>query len=218
MTSKEHTLLTEAAEQFPDLTDAEQKLLHAVIHGEVADYSSPNDPENDPQHADTWDALRTIRAKVIHWLCVDREATRQIDPHSINILAATIEGRLDLAYVTIPVPLVLTRCAVKAGVTLAYADTRTLAFSGSVLSTSDATLLNAMWTQVRGDVLLDRGFGVEEPELLLGQVVKRDVQQSGYGWSAVRTTSAGCIRASGSRRLHERPGSGRSTPQRWRRA
>ncbi len=64
-------------EQFPDLTAAEKKLLHAVTAGEIADYSRPNDAENNPQHADTWDELSTIHAKVIRWLCVDREAILQ---------------------------------------------------------------------------------------------------------------------------------------------
>jgi hypothetical protein len=168
MLPKEQVLLRRAAEQFADLTDAEGKLLHAVTTGEVADYSSPNAAENDPQHADTWDATRTIHAKVIRWLCIDREAIGYIDPHGINIDAATIEGRLDLAYVTLPVPLVLTRCAVNAGVTLEHADTRTLSFSGSVLGGSGGTPLNASGAHVRGDVFLRGGFRAEGTVRLLG--------------------------------------------------
>ena len=85
MVPKEHVLLTRAVEQFPDLTDAEKKFLHDVIAGKVADYHMPNAAENDPRHANTWDASRTIRAQVIRWLCVDREAICQIDPHGIHI-------------------------------------------------------------------------------------------------------------------------------------
>jgi hypothetical protein len=168
MTSEEHVVLTRAAEQFPDLTDAEKILLHAVFAGEVANYSSPNDDENNPQHAGTWGASRTIRAKVIRWLCGDPEATRQIDPHGIYIDAATIEGQLDLAFMTIPVPFALRRCAVKAGVNLAYADTRMLRFSGSVLGGSGGIALNAAGAQIRGDTFLDSGFRAEGEVRLLG--------------------------------------------------
>jgi hypothetical protein len=160
-------LLTRAAEQFPDLTDAEKKLLHAITVGEVADYSSPNDAENDPQQAHTWDASRTIRAKVIRWLCVDPEATRHIHLHGIHIYAATIEGWLDLMFVTISVPFALRRCVLKAGVTLVYADTRTLSFSGSVLGTSGGTPLDALGAHVRGELFLGNGFRAEGEVSLL---------------------------------------------------
>jgi hypothetical protein len=176
MISKEHTLLMLAAEQFPDLTDAEKKLLHAVSAGDVADYSSPNDAENDPQHADTWDASRTIRATVIRWLCVDREAICHIDPRGININAATIDGRLDLAFVIISVPFVLMRCAVKDGVTLIDADTRTLRFSGSVLGASGGTALEASGTHVRGNVFLNQGFRAEGEVRLLGASINGNLE------------------------------------------
>jgi hypothetical protein len=81
MASKEHVLLTLAAKQFPDLTDAERKLLQAVTTGEPVEHHSPNNAENDPRQADTWDVSRTIRAKVVRWLFAEPEASRQIDPH-----------------------------------------------------------------------------------------------------------------------------------------
>jgi hypothetical protein len=179
MTSKEHVLLTRAVEQFANLTDAEKTLLHAVIAGDVADYSSPNDAENDPQHAETWGASRTIRAQVIRWLCAEPEASRQIDPHGIRIHAATIKGRLDLAYVTVPVPLALRRCVVWAGVTLVDADTRTLAFSGSVLGPFGGTSLDAAGVHVRGDVFLVDGFRAEGEVRLLGASITGDLNCRG---------------------------------------
>jgi hypothetical protein len=158
MVSKEHVLLTRAAELFSDLTDAERKLLYAVIAGEAADYRSRNNAENDPQQADTWDKSRTIRAKVIRWLCVDREASCHIDPKGIHIAAARIEGHLDLASTTILVLFHLWRCAVTDGVILEYADTRTLSFPGSILGTSGGIALSAIRVHVRGDVYLNDGF------------------------------------------------------------
>jgi hypothetical protein len=168
MASKEYTPLMLPVEQFPDLTDAERTLLRAVTAGELADYRSPNAAKNDPQHTETWGVSRTIRAQVIRWLCSDPEASRQIDPQGIDIYAATIEGRLNLAFVTIPVPFVLRQCAVKDGVDLSYADTRALAFSGSVLGASGGSPLNASGAHVRGDMFLNDGFRAEGEVRLLG--------------------------------------------------
>jgi hypothetical protein len=151
MASKEDVLLTRAAEQFPDLTEAEKNLLRAVVTGAV--YHSSND---------------AIRAQVIRWLYVDPQAIRQIDPHGINIDAATIEGKLDLAFVTLPVPFVLRQCAVNVGVDLRYADTRTLAFPGSVLGTSGETTLDASGAHINGDTFLNEGFRAEGEVQLLG--------------------------------------------------
>lgn len=161
MASQEPVLLTRAAERFADLTDAERKLLHAVIAGKAADYRSQNNAENDPRQAATWDKSRALRAKVIRWLCIDREANRHIDPKGITIRGARIEGQLDLESTTISVPLRLTRCAVKDGLTLVSADTCLLGFAGSVLGPSGGTALNAQKVHVRGDVLLTNGFCAE---------------------------------------------------------
>jgi hypothetical protein len=175
MASTEHELLALAAEQFSDLTDAEKRLFRAVTAGEIANCRSPNDDENVPQYADTSDESRTIHAKVIRWLCVDREAIHCIDPQGINIEGATIEGLLDLANVTIPVPLALTRCAVKDGLILEYADIRTLSFSGSVLGTSHGITLIAMGVRVSGNVFLDQGFQAEGDVRLRGAAIGGDL-------------------------------------------
>jgi hypothetical protein len=168
MASKGYVLLTLAVERFPNLTDAERTLLQAVTAGELADYRSPNAAKNDPQHAETWGVSRTIRAKVIRWLCADSEASRRIDPHGIHIHAATIAGQLDLAYVTLLVPLTLRRCALDAGVTLVGATTRTLRFSGSILGPSDGSALDAAGAQVHGGIFLSEGFRAEGTVRLVG--------------------------------------------------
>jgi hypothetical protein len=161
-------LRTLATKRFSTLTAAEERLLDSVADGEEADYESPTNAKNDLRYADTWGPERTIRAEVLRWLCADPEASRQINPRGILIHAATIEGRLNLAYTTISVPLSLRHCAVKAGVNLVYADTRTLIFEGSILGGSGRAALNVTRAHVRGDVFLTDGFHAKGEVQLVG--------------------------------------------------
>lgn len=125
-------LLGLAAKQFTDLNDAEKdKLIPAVTSGKTADCSDPTGAENDPTSADNWGESRTIRAKVIRWLCVDREAQRLIDPRGIIIYAAKIEGTLDLQSVTLPFAFALESCAIWDGIVLNFGETVLLSFQKS---------------------------------------------------------------------------------------
>ena len=104
MSATEQKLVELAVAEFPNLTEAEAKLLRAAATGDPADYQGPTDGENDPKHAETWDELRTIRARIIRWLCVDREAVKHIEPKGIRIEAAKIIDQLNFEAVTIPFP------------------------------------------------------------------------------------------------------------------
>ena len=185
-------LLTLVAEPFPDLTEAEKKLLRAVAAGDIADCSSPNDAENDPKYGDTWGESRTIRAEIIRWLCVDREATKHVDAMGIRIGAAKIDGQLDLQYVTVSVPLVLWQCTVQEGVVLNGADTRLLAFIRSSLGNLSGVALSADGVQVRGAVFLRDGFQAKGEVRLIGATIGGDLDctggafhnASGIAWDA----------------------------------
>jgi|SRR5882724_111342 len=152
MSATEQKLVELAGAEFPNLTEAEAKLLHAAATGDPADYRGPTDGENDPKHAETWDELRTIRARIIRWLCVDREAVKHIEPKGIRIEAAKIIDQLNFEAVTIPFPLALTRCAIQDGINLTRAETRLLNFEGSASGPIIGPGL-----AVRGDILLSQG-------------------------------------------------------------
>jgi hypothetical protein len=179
MSATEAPLLALVAEHFPDLTEAEKKLLRAVATGDIADCSSPNDAENDPKDGNTWGESRTIRAEIIRWLCVDREATKHIDPNGIRIGAAKINGLLDLQYVTVSVPLVLWQCTVQEGVVLSGAETRLLAFIRSSLGNSSGVALSADDVQVHGGVLLQDGFEAKGEVRLIGAMISGDLDCTG---------------------------------------
>src|SRR5262249_168268 len=156
MTAPVQGLLMVATETFRYITESEQTLLRAVAAGDVADYSGPTDKDNDPKHSDDWGELRTIRAKVIRWLCSDRDAVGRINAWGIRIVGAKIEGFLDLMFVTVPFPLVLSQCAIVDGVDLSWSDIRVLDFGGSYCKN-----LRGEGLVVRGDLFLRAGFEIE---------------------------------------------------------
>ncbi len=175
MSAAGQKLVALATAEFLDLTEAEKKLLRHAAAGDMADYRGPTAAENDPNHAETWGRARTIRAKIIRWLCVDRDAIRHIDPAGIRIDAAKIDGQLDLKAVTVPFPLVLIYCSIRDGIQLRFAETRLLVFDGSSLATpagnTERMALTADGIHVNGDVLLRRGFQAEGAVLLLGATI-----------------------------------------------
>jgi hypothetical protein len=75
------------------LSDAEKRLLGNAPIGDIA-YCGPNhnddNPDNDPVNSDQWQPSREIRAEVLTWLCVDREASKQVDQRGIRVHAARL--------------------------------------------------------------------------------------------------------------------------------
>jgi hypothetical protein len=105
--------------RFPNLSQAEHRLLRAAPKGEFAvcgPSKNDDDPANDPAKANNkpeaggWGADREIRADLIRWLCTDPEAIKTVDPRGVRVYAAKISGGLDLSYATVPLPLLLCRC------------------------------------------------------------------------------------------------------------
>jgi hypothetical protein len=161
------------------LTDAEEKFLRTIAAGKVADYRTSNDAGNDPTQAETWDASRTIRATVIRWLCVNRDASRHIDPKGMHIEAAKIDGPLDLAHVAVPMPLGFRECAFSYGVNLVQASTYTLSFGGSFIRGSGGIALWADGIHVNGNVFLRDGFRARGAVRLVGATLTGDLTCNG---------------------------------------
>ncbi|MCK4626838.1 MAG: hypothetical protein KAV00_16120 [Phycisphaerae bacterium] len=84
-----------------------------------------------PRGAVKWDKDRTIRAKIIRWLCTDAEAQKLVDLEGVQVEAARIEEKIDLGFATVPFPLALFSCAVPDGIDLMGAETRSLYFNRS---------------------------------------------------------------------------------------
>jgi hypothetical protein len=90
-----------AETRFAPLREAELKLLRAVPFGEVAGCGSNQkdfEPGNDPAKASAWSNDRSIRAALIRWLCIDRQARKYVDPRGVQVHGARIEGALELSF------------------------------------------------------------------------------------------------------------------------
>src|ERR1700680_2452647 len=84
-----------ARARFDSLSDAETGLLRAAHKGETA-YCGPSerddDPNNDPASSEDWGSERWIRAELIRWLCVGRDAKDRVDPRGVRAHGARVTG------------------------------------------------------------------------------------------------------------------------------
>ena len=132
----------------PGLTPAEEKLLEAAQKGQEADLRSGREEEDNPEHSENWGPERTIRAEFLYWLCTDPEAGRRVHAKGIWIRGAKIAGPLDFTSATLPHPLLIQASALE-DMTLAFAETRLLNFSGSSIHSISADGLS-----VKGSMFL----------------------------------------------------------------
>jgi len=162
-----------------DLTPAERRLLKCIASGKEADFSAPDESQNDPTRGAAWGPDRTIRSAFLFWLCTDAQAAACIPPKGIRIWGARIKGPLDFEGATLLHRLFLVRCAIPEGIVLTDARTRRLDLSGSYtqrihadgLTVEGALVLSGAWLEnpngnalsadgmtVEGSVFLNEGF------------------------------------------------------------
>jgi hypothetical protein len=166
-------LLKLAEARFADLTEAEKRLLRAAPVGELArggENFKDGDPNNDPSQAENWDRERSVRAEIVRWLCVDREARIRVDPKGILLYAARIDGPLDLAFVTVPFPVNFWCCRVKDDANLMYVDIPALYLLGSRVQE-----IRADGATVKGSVFLRDRFHAEGEVRLIGAQIGGDL-------------------------------------------
>jgi len=193
-----------ALARFPDLNHSELKVLIGVTTSEIAycgphpDDSDPHnypDPYNNPDFADFWELERDIRAELIRWLCINRDAGTWVDPRGLWIHAARIRGQVDLSFAVVRFPVILSRCRTDAMI-LTYAQIEFLHLSGCLVPG-----LAADGMRVRGSLNLRDGFRADGEVSLVradiggslycddGKFVKPD----GYALNAERAKVAGSV-------------------------
>jgi hypothetical protein len=121
-----------AQARFGALTVAETNLLRDCQVGATAicgPNNDLNDPTNDPSNAHNWGEARSIRGKLIAWLCADRQAGLFVHHSGVQIMGATIVGPIELVSVPIQFPLVFASCSISDDINLQSARTRTLSFT-----------------------------------------------------------------------------------------
>jgi hypothetical protein len=162
-----------ALARFTDLNESELKVLVAITTGATA-YCGPsrddNHPHNNPDFADFWGLERDIRAELIRWLCISREAAPWIEPHGLQIQAARINGQLDLSFAVVKFPLALLRCRIADAMDLRSAQIEFLHLSGSLVPG-----LAADGMHVRGALNLGEGFRADGEVHLVGADIGGDM-------------------------------------------
>lgn len=160
-----------AKERFPNLTEAETRILEAAINGEPA-ICGPNsndaDQANDPSNDVNWLPSRTIRADILEWLCTTDGVSGRVSRQGIHIYAGKISGVLKFAYATIPFPLFFQRCAFSEDISFKNARIPSL-----ILTSSSTHTILADGIEVAGNVLLNENFHSR------GQVLFRDAKIGG---------------------------------------
>ena len=140
---------------FGELSNAELRTVRTAPTRDVAWVSPVEDPGaavNDPAKAATWGKERTIRAALIVWLLSDGEASRLVHPSGIGIAGARIEGKLDLSFLNVAVPLTLIDCSIADGVGLSFAH-----IQGIDLRECWTGPISADRATIHGDVTLREG-------------------------------------------------------------
>src|SRR5215469_2081076 len=150
-----------AGSKFANLTKAELALLRfpganqapGDAFAAAGPSSNPDDPSNDPAHADEWSKDREVRAAVIWWLCADPEAVRYIKPQGLRLLGAKMVGGLNLSTVRVPFAITLRNCSIPEVIELTSTTIGTLDLSGSYTGPIHASLIN-----VADNLVLGNGF------------------------------------------------------------
>jgi hypothetical protein len=166
------------------LTPAEEILLAKVQQGESADFRNGDKETDKPENAGNWGDNRRIRADLLYWLCVDREASELVHAKGIRIDGAKVEGPLDFDGATLPHRLCLTHCAIPEKIILRDAQTRTIILSGSHTGPITADRLIT-----QGAVFLRDGFHAKGAVRLLGANIGGPLSCTGATFENPRGTA-----------------------------
>jgi hypothetical protein len=186
--------------KFPDppLSAAEERVVRAAPDGTVADcrdLGGGDDPEKAdgaPEAPDErWPDTRNVRADLIRWLCVDREARELVDPKGVWIRGARIKGRLDLNSTNVLFPLFLWSCRLEQNLHLNSAKMPLLSLEGSWTGSIAADGLN-----LEGSLFLRNGFHAEGEVSLIGATIGGDLEAEG---GAFKRPSGNALNAGGTK-------------------
>ena len=153
----------------PPLSEAEERVVQHALDGTVADCSNLGGGD-DPAKPEKWHASRNVRADLIRWLVVDREARKQVDPRGVQIQGARITGDLDLSSTNIPFPLFLWDCRLDWPLKLQWAKVPVLGLDGSWIQE-----INAEGLKLEGSLFLGTGFHAERGVQLYGATIGGDL-------------------------------------------
>lgn len=171
--SNELTLVEMATRKWGPLTKAEETLFQKVVIGELADCSDfheKNNGLNDAKKLDT----NVIRAKVLAWLCNDKEASAMVTHKGISLKEARIDEELDLEFGVISFPLYFEKSTLLGGINIRYAEIRELFLIGTHTGPIYGDGVN-----IEGRVYLRNGFKAEGEVNLLSATIGGNLECDG---------------------------------------
>ncbi|HTB12857.1 MAG TPA: hypothetical protein VK752_14850 [Bryobacteraceae bacterium] len=139
-----------ARAEFTDLQPSEVALIRAATTTDRAECGPTKDEQdvfNNPAFAEDgnpgkgvapWSPDREVRAEVIRWLCINRDAKAHVDPRGVQLFGARVTGELDLRHAEVPFPLSLVQCRLLDKVFLNGCTIPRLDFHGSWTGPIDA--------------------------------------------------------------------------------
>ena len=130
--------LRKLAAQFEPLSDAEALLLQAA-------------PTSDPADCRGVAGDPSVRAKLVRWLCLDPAAAALLAPTGVQLVAARLDGVLDLAFAKIAFPIALIGCKIPDGLRLLFAELKALR-----LDQSEIGHVGAQGLSVGGELLMQQ--------------------------------------------------------------
>jgi hypothetical protein len=149
----------------PPLSEAEKRVVQHASDGSLADCSDLGGGD-DPAKPEKWPASRNVRAGLVRWLLVDREAGKQVDPRGVHIRGVRIKDDLDLSFANIVIPLRCFGCRLDQDLNLRFTKLPGLSLQDSWTGAIDADGLN-----VEGGLFLSNGFHVERGARLLAATI-----------------------------------------------
>jgi len=141
-------LLELAKRRFDTLSPAEQKLFDAAPDGKEADCTNLSETD------------RVIQEDRLVWLCTSPDASAQVTPRGTIVVGAEIDGKVDLEWAKISLPIRAKNCVFRDAIVLNY-DYGQVAFLS--LGGSTVIQLEANGTQFGESVLLRSGFQAQSP-------------------------------------------------------
>jgi hypothetical protein len=157
----------------PPLSAAEERVVRAAPDGTLADCRDLGGG-SDPAKPEKWPAACNVRAELIRWLCIDREAREQVDPKGIRIHGARITEDLDLSFTNVLFPLLLLGCRMEQDLYLQWVKMPLLDLAGSWTGAISADGLN-----VEGSLFLRKGFHAEGGVRLLSATIGGSLSATG---------------------------------------
>ena len=172
----------ESLSDFPDLTEAERKLIDACRTGKPCNF--------DEEAPEIGTEANTIRPELIRFLLLGGDEKTPVHPTGVRLRGAWIGGDLDLVSCHCSRPLLLPICKIGGELILYGAELPLLSLAGSHISG-----IRGDGLRVRGDVSLRRGFKADGPVRLVGATIGGNMDCENGSFNASSGFALVCDRA-----------------------